>query len=408
MSASAVRPIGSEPWQCSTVKNIKLSQAIIARSEKGVSNSKSLDALPTLRDAITEANNERMHSYMRDTRVVAERLRESLLETNEEIKALSRCKESLEKALEHKRKDIALNQQSLFLRQTRPPREKQEPDGADDLLSAERVHLLTLKKRLESCLHKVLQQLHSLAGIRSQLCATIQERSRVLDLICHSRSSVSLTGSKEQCGNASQRRPLTPMPNPLKSFTPAAAAVLNQASTARQQSATLRGEAISAIEHTDRLQRASHMSVNEGLTQKLAETITLKQHLKLGIGDAKMATHRAQRWYDTQCLARGYALGPKSKGSITTREKLDRPMVQIFQRHPGSDLTEAKQLIKAAYGLDNSIANTKQNIGLLKLTRERLEEDVRNKKAAAVIDGKIVRLRRCRADHRWVMGPTVC
>jgi hypothetical protein len=83
-------------------------------------------------------------------------------------------------------------------------------------------------------------------------------------------------------------------------------------------------------------------------------------------------------------------------------------MVQIFQRHPGSDLTEAKQLIKAAYGLDNSIANTKQNIGLLKLTRERLEEDVRNKKAAAVIDGKIVRLRRCRADHRWVMGPTVC
>ena len=66
------------------------------------------------------------------------------------------------------------------------------------------------------------------------------------------------------------------MPNPLKSFSPAAAAVLNQSATARKQSAALRGKAASAIEHTNRLQRASHMSVNEGLTQKLAETITLK------------------------------------------------------------------------------------------------------------------------------------
>ena len=83
-------------------------------------------------------------------------------------------------------------------------------------------------------------------------------------------------------------------------------------------------------------------------------------------------------------------------------------MVRIFQHHPGSDLTEAKQLIKAAYGLDSSITNTKRNIGLLKLTRDRLGEDVRDKKAAAVIDGKIVRLRRCRGDHCWVMGTTVC
>lgn len=92
---------------------------------------------------------------------------------------------------------------------------------------------------------------------------------------------------------------------------------------------------------------------------------------------------------------------------INTSEKLECPLVQVYQRHPGSDLTEAKQLIKAAYGLDQSIANTKRNIGLLKLARERLEDDVRDKKAAAVIDGKIVRMRRRCGDHRWVMGSTV-
>lgn len=131
MSATAAsRPIGPELWQCGTVKNIKLSQAVIARSEKGVSSSKSLDALPTLRDAITESNNGRILGYMRDTRIVAERLRESLVDTNEEIKALNRYKESLEKALEHKRKDISLNQHSTLLRQMRPPREKVLVQGA--------------------------------------------------------------------------------------------------------------------------------------------------------------------------------------------------------------------------------------------------------------------------------------
>ena len=51
-------------------------------------------------------------------------LRESLLETNEEIKVLTRGKEALEKALEHRRKDLKLNQDSQQMRQSRPAREK--------------------------------------------------------------------------------------------------------------------------------------------------------------------------------------------------------------------------------------------------------------------------------------------
>ena len=52
------------------------------------------------------------------------KLRKSLLATNEEIKSLNRGKEALERALEHRRKDLALNQQSAEVRGCRPTREK--------------------------------------------------------------------------------------------------------------------------------------------------------------------------------------------------------------------------------------------------------------------------------------------
>ena len=71
-----------------------------------------------------QESNERIHSYVRATRVVVMKLRKSLLATNEEIKSLNRGKEALEKALEHRRKDLALNQQSAEIRSCRPTREK--------------------------------------------------------------------------------------------------------------------------------------------------------------------------------------------------------------------------------------------------------------------------------------------
>lgn len=61
---------------------------------------------------------------MRATRTVVIRLRRSYVEVNDEIKSANRCRESLEKALEHMRKDMALNQESQDVRSCRPTREK--------------------------------------------------------------------------------------------------------------------------------------------------------------------------------------------------------------------------------------------------------------------------------------------
>lgn len=57
-------------------------------------------------------------------RAVVARLRQSFLETNEEIRSLIRAKAMIEKAHEHTRKDIQLNKDSVCGREARPQREK--------------------------------------------------------------------------------------------------------------------------------------------------------------------------------------------------------------------------------------------------------------------------------------------
>ena len=46
---------------------------------------------------------------------------------------------------------------------------------------------------------------------------------------------------------------------------------------------------------------------------------------------------------------------------------------------------------------------TMRNIGLLKLADKGLKEDVKDKKTASFLDSNVVRLRRRKANHRWVL-----
>ena len=68
----------------------------------------------------------------------------------------------------------------------------QDQDGADDLLKAENQHLRNLKRMLEAQLRLVQQQLQALDAARRRLANVVQERSRVLDLICHTLSNAPL------------------------------------------------------------------------------------------------------------------------------------------------------------------------------------------------------------------------
>ncbi|XP_074654916.1 tektin-like protein 1 [Tubulanus polymorphus] len=420
--------IGPQNWKNSTIKDIKLSQTVVGRSDKNCDIGRVQDPLPHLRETLIELSNVEAHRYFREARAVVGRLRESLLETNEEIKSLTRGRESLEKALEHKRKDLQLNRESSEIRTTRPSREK-DTDGADDLLSAERQHLLNLKRVLEAQLRLVQQQLQVLDNARKRLATCLQERSRVLDLICHAMKSQSANANrntrntlfKSTSGSLSARadrngsgmsasgsktaRDMTV--DPLGSYSPEADQALHEARDARQRSQMLRIDLNEAIEKTERLQKAAHKSVNDGLIQKIAETETLRQHLSVSAGENRHAIHRAQRWFDTTEKARNISLGPVSSSDLVNRERLNRPIIRVFQRHPGNQLPEAQQVIQGGNGLLESLTATSQNIGLLKLAHLRLKDNLRDKRIAQDIDSSVVRLRRNKSGHRWSMGATV-
>ncbi|KAL5013067.1 hypothetical protein ScPMuIL_011618 [Solemya velum] len=409
LGAKAATTIGPESWRNNTLKGIKLSQTIVQKSDKSCDIGRSLDPSPNLRDVVAQLSNEEIHRYTREVRAVVAKLRESLLDTNEEIKCLIRGKEALEKALEHTRKDLKLNRDSQEIRLSRPTKER-DHDGADDLLNAERAHLLNCKRALESQLKSVQQQLQILDNARRHLFATLQERSRVMDLLCHALSSITspentlLTHRSKTSLDGRISRFGSSQADPLGPYTPDADLALADALEARARSTYLRKELKEAIEKTDKLQKAAHKSVNDGLTHKLAETITLKQHLGVSLGENRHSIHRTQRWYDATDRARSYTLGPVTISDLTTRERIDRPLVRVFQRHPGTQLAEPQDIIKGSDGLLQSLTATSRNIGLLKLSQIRLREDIRSKSLASSIDSSITRLRRRKGDHRWTLG----
>ena len=124
MAARSAIEISPDNWKEASIHSIKLAQTIIGRSDRGTDVCRKTDPLPLLRDVCVKESNERIRAYVRATRTVVMNLRKSLLATNDEIKSLNRGKEALEKALEHKRKDLTLNQQSVEMRSYRPLREK--------------------------------------------------------------------------------------------------------------------------------------------------------------------------------------------------------------------------------------------------------------------------------------------
>lgn len=89
---------------------------------------------------------------------------------------------------------------------------------------------------------------------------------------------------------------------------------------------------------------------------------------------------------------------------LMTRERLDRPLVRVFQRHVGTQLPDAREIIKSGDGLLQSLNATSRNIGLMRLTEQKLLDDIRSKSAGSHIDSQVFHLRRSKANHRWCLG----
>lgn len=295
-------------------------------------------------------------------------------------------------------------------------------DAADNLLTTEEVHLDNMKKMLEAHLKLVLTQLQTLNAARTRLTNVHNERTRVIDLLCY---AVPCTGQQkafvrtlnfapQTChkhGTAEELEPcssakLFPV-EPLGAFTNECDDALEDGRIAREHSVTLRQEAAVLLKRCEDIQKTAHGTVNRAVTQKMTETDNLMIHLNLALAENRNAANRSHRYFDKTEHSYFVTQGPESSRNLLTLERLNRPQMTVYQRHPGTNLPETQEVIRAADGLQHALTVSGRNIGLLKLHELKMKSDRHDKWSAANIDNSVLKLRKRRAPHRWVMGGIV-
>lgn len=110
-------------WRNQVKKDIDMNNKQIEKSDAHIYVSKRVDPLSNLREVLRTLSNAQAFKYMRQCRLVVAKLKKSWVDVNEEIKSLTKSKEYLESAIDHIRKDIAINKEIADGRIHRPSTE---------------------------------------------------------------------------------------------------------------------------------------------------------------------------------------------------------------------------------------------------------------------------------------------
>ncbi|XP_030606487.1 coiled-coil domain-containing protein 105 [Archocentrus centrarchus] len=327
--------------------------------------------------------------YMRGVREVEVQLRMQAGRVTEEGLKLARDRGHLERMLSSLRTSLTINQGSSKGRTRRPSTAETERDGADHLLLWERRELAELKQDLQGTLKSTLSQLQALGESSRQLLDCASERARVLDLLPLSGSA----GGRTAAHTFSNTDPISPSTPECKKALESSSVTVSQSQLLRENTRRILTGAISR-------QKAAHRAVNDGLVKKIAETITLEQSLALMSAATRQAVFRKQR--EISCIRHSHdrAQGPEYSGDVLPREKLDRPLVKVYQRHPGTQLPEAAELIQGSAVLRQCLTTSEGELVRLQRVRLQLLDDLQGKRTAAEVDAAVLRMRRQQVDRR--------
>ncbi|XP_078073629.1 tektin-like protein 1 [Mustelus asterias] len=266
---------------------------------------------------------------------------------------------------------------------------------------------------METPLHAINDILQKLDAARKKLQECYRERMLVLDLVPQLMSQTT-KDSRTDCLTPRITKALSevrdvnlmPAPTPVGPYTYACDTAMNNAKRIISKSKILREKSNKLIEEAIAIIKGAQKSVNDGLIQKMAENVAMTQHMEVGAGETRAAINRTQRWYDEMELANGIILGPESSKYLMTRERLDRPLVKVYQRHPATQLPEAATLVKGIGVLNDAMTETSRNIEMLQVARNRLNNNIRDKKSGYRVDAGIVRFRRLKAPSGVLIDET--
>uniref|UniRef100_A0ACB8EGI7 Uncharacterized protein n=1 Tax=Sphaerodactylus townsendi TaxID=933632 RepID=A0ACB8EGI7_9SAUR len=321
-------------------------------------------AMPCFRDYFNTKNNEFMANYCRETRQVVSRLRQALVEINEQFKALVNERERLDAMLARIRQSLLTNKQTHVIRENRPTLEK-IPDKVDSLMKWEKKELQRQKTKLEGVMAMSEDHLKALGACRQALQTASEERSHVLDLMPHPLRMVLLDAGRDSWLGLSRpsspwvERNQTPKPDPIGPFTPECDAAIDEARRLTFVSKNVMLKVKEAIKEAQDIRNMAHNTIENSLQGKRDETLCHKGRLDLALGGTRSTLHRCQRFMHEMSIARGMTLGPDSSKYLETREKLTRPTVQVYQRHVGTQLPEAAILNQVKGNRDDGEAGQK-------------------------------------------------
>ncbi|XP_051521721.1 coiled-coil domain-containing protein 105 [Myxocyprinus asiaticus] len=323
--------------------------------------------------------------YIRGVREVEGHLRRQAGRVTQEGTRVEHQRERLEKLLHSLRKALQVNQQSADGRMFRPATTETIQDGADSLLHHERRGLNVLKQELESMLRKTLIQQQALADSSRRLLDCALERSRVTELLPQHGSL--------SAGVNTYPSPLSLQPDPAGPFTPECKQSLDSSAAVLRESQQFREYVTQVMSDVISKQKALHQSASEALLKKITETLTLEQHLTLSSAAMRQAIYRKQRQMQCAAYSLGRAMGPVSSAELFCREKLNRPMTQLYGRHSNDGLPESDLLTQGTFMLRKHLESSGKEIAELQVAHQQLEDDMYGKRAAARVDSDVVRLR---------------
>ncbi|XP_026111211.1 coiled-coil domain-containing protein 105-like [Carassius auratus] len=134
--------------------------------------------------------------------------------------------------------------------------------------------------------------------------------------------------------------------------------------------------------------------LKQELESMLRKTLTQQQqHLTLSSAATRQAFYRKQRQMQCAGYSLGRAMGPVCSADLYCRERLSRPMTQLYGRHSSVGLPESDLLTQGSTMLRKHLESSGKEIAELQVVHQQLENDKHGKRAAAGVDSAVVRLR---------------